>query len=749
MSYRGRELTSGNYLKLDDIQSQFNGSTTTFNLTSGGSAFYPGSAFSLLVSLAGVVQEAISAYTINQNTITFASAPQASDDFFCVVLGTALGIGVPGEGTVSGSKLTEPFDYDDGMLYLDSASDRVGINSTAPRSSLDVRGNVIVAGVVTATTFSGSFTGALTGTATSTTNIPNLTGAITSSNTTTSLGSFTSANLATALTDETGSGSAVFSTSPTLVTPVLGAATATSIVVSSGSTFTNGPILVGTATSTGTASQPLQVTGGAYVSGNIGIGTTNPGAKLQVTPTSTGIAGLFSGTTSSDMVRITQLGTGNAIVVEDETNPDSSPFVVTGAGSVGIGTINPIQKVDIVTGVGDGTANETNAIRLRHSSTSGNAMTLQMGVNNVAGGGGGGSINQGYGYLQSVYWGGGNNTIALNPKGGGVAVGSNFAATALDVTGDLLLKTTGTNTQLSKVGFNGVGVYSQFPTFIGAFADNGVWSNGMALTFNTIRSGDVSGSTGLERMRVSSDGNLLIATATSTGTASQPLQVTGGAYVSGSFGIGTTNPTSKLDVVGSIRAVTSTTSATTVRIGNTGNNVFLGVESSTGGTNIIGSTAYAGTLSSNGPLQFSINNGASIQVTINASGNVGIGTINPQYKLHVNGSFAATTKSFVIDHPTKPNYKLRYASLEGEENGVYVRGRTTENIIELPEYWTELVDKNSITVNLTPIGNKHIWIEEINNNKVYIDSDSSIDCFYTVFAERKDVEKLIVEIQEN
>jgi hypothetical protein len=59
MSYRGRELTSGNYLKLDDIQSQFNGSTTTFNLTSGGSAFYPGSAFSLLVSLAGVVQEAM------------------------------------------------------------------------------------------------------------------------------------------------------------------------------------------------------------------------------------------------------------------------------------------------------------------------------------------------------------------------------------------------------------------------------------------------------------------------------------------------------------------------------------------------------------------------------------------------------------------------------------------------------------------------------------------------------------------
>ena len=78
--------------------------------------------------------------------------------------------------------------------------------------------NANFSGIVTATTF----VGALTGTASSTTNIPNLTGAITSVNTTTSLGSFSSSDLATALTDETGSGSAVFATSPTLVTPALG-----------------------------------------------------------------------------------------------------------------------------------------------------------------------------------------------------------------------------------------------------------------------------------------------------------------------------------------------------------------------------------------------------------------------------------------------------------------------------------------------------------------------------------------------
>ena len=106
MPYLGRELTSGNYLKLDDISSQFDGSTVTFQLKSGGSDFFPGSSFSLLVSVAGVIQEADSAYQINNNEITFATAPGASDDAFIIVLGLALGVGVPADGTVGISQLT-------------------------------------------------------------------------------------------------------------------------------------------------------------------------------------------------------------------------------------------------------------------------------------------------------------------------------------------------------------------------------------------------------------------------------------------------------------------------------------------------------------------------------------------------------------------------------------------------------------------------------------------------------------------
>ena len=62
-----------------------------------------------------------------------------------------------------------------------------------------------------------------------TTTNANLTGVVQSSGNTSSFGTFSSGNLQTALTDETGTGAAVFSTSPTLVTPTLGIASATSL----------------------------------------------------------------------------------------------------------------------------------------------------------------------------------------------------------------------------------------------------------------------------------------------------------------------------------------------------------------------------------------------------------------------------------------------------------------------------------------------------------------------------------------
>ena len=90
MPYIGRPQSSGAFAKLDDISSQFNNTKTVFNLTIGNQAFFPGNPFTLLVSLGGVIQEPIKSFTINDNQITFASAPTSGANFFCVVLSTTL-----------------------------------------------------------------------------------------------------------------------------------------------------------------------------------------------------------------------------------------------------------------------------------------------------------------------------------------------------------------------------------------------------------------------------------------------------------------------------------------------------------------------------------------------------------------------------------------------------------------------------------------------------------------------------------
>ena len=47
-----------------------------------------GNPYTLLVSLGGVIQEPLTSFTINDDQITFASAPQSGANFFCVVLAT-------------------------------------------------------------------------------------------------------------------------------------------------------------------------------------------------------------------------------------------------------------------------------------------------------------------------------------------------------------------------------------------------------------------------------------------------------------------------------------------------------------------------------------------------------------------------------------------------------------------------------------------------------------------------------------
>ena len=132
MPYIGRQLTQGNFIKLDDLQSQFDGSKTTFNLTTGGSSYTPGSANALLVSLGGVIQEVGTSFTVSNDQITFSNPPTADAQIFIIALGNSVSVGTPANGTVDATKLNTSFGEYSGI------------------------GTVILSGIVSATSFRGS-----------------------------------------------------------------------------------------------------------------------------------------------------------------------------------------------------------------------------------------------------------------------------------------------------------------------------------------------------------------------------------------------------------------------------------------------------------------------------------------------------------------------------------------------------------------------------------------------------------------
>lgn len=125
-----------------------------------------------------------------------------------------------------------------------------------------------------------------------------------------------------------------------------------------------------------------------------------------------------------------------------------------------------------------------------------------------------------------------------------------------------------------------------------------------------------------------------------------------------------------------------------------------------------------------------------------------------------NGTFASVSapfKFFDIPHPSKESpHRLRYSCLEGPEIGVYFRGVLKgDNVIELPYYWKDLVDDESITVHLTPIGvyqDLCYTVSKGSKLNIIVNPHSfkthNIRCSYVVYAERKDVSRLVTEYED-
>ena len=280
----------------------------------------------------------------------------------------------------------------------------------------DASGNAI--GLGTPAAFVGTnITGTASGlTAGNVTTNANLTGAVTSSGNATSLGSFTSANLATALTDETGTGSAVFSDNASLLNP--------------------------TYTGTLTGSTGILNIGSGQIykdaSGNVGIGTSSPAQKLDILSTTTTVAKLTGGTGSNQGSYLNVQGSwiGNYSALVGGTY--NSDLTIIGSGGSNIwyqspgahiwnaGGVSEKMRIDSSGNVGIGTTSPGYKLHVRNDSAS--ATNWIVSQNGTATG----SFGSGFiGLIGTA----GTNYFALYQTGNGDTVLSNSTSTGVIVFG--------------------------------------------------------------------------------------------------------------------------------------------------------------------------------------------------------------------------------------------------------------------------------------------------------------------------
>ena len=382
-------------------------------------------------------------------------------------------------------------------LVVKDTTGNIGINSTSPTSRLDVVGDAKILGVVTATTFIG----ALTGTATN-------------------------------ATYATSAGIATYATTAGVSTSVIGGiSSVTQLSVSGVSTL-------GITSTTNLTTQNLNVTGvGTFLSSGLKIKTldnagdltivTNNGSSRTLTIPSLAANDTFAflntgntwgnANTFNNNVTIT----ANTVIQSDSAVPSQTIIIgrSTQTGTITLGQATVSQTIGISTGAsGVGT---TKTINLGTGGLSGSFTQINIGPGPSAGVG----------------------TVVIN-SGTNLGIGSTTPTAALDIVGDA--KFTGVVTASS---FSGNASSATYAT------SAGIATYATTAGVSTSVIGGIGSITQLQVTGISTftNGPVFIGAATSTGTASQRLQVTGGAYVSGNIGAAVTAPSFAVDVSGDAR----------------------------------------------------------------------------------------------------------------------------------------------------------------------------------------------------
>jgi hypothetical protein len=262
--------------------------------------------------------------------------------------GLPIATGVSGLGTGVATFLATPSSANLAAAVTDETGTGALVFATSPTLVTPALGTP---SALVGTNITGTAAGLTAGNVTTN---ANLTGAVTSVGNATSLGSFTSAQLAGALTDETGTGAAVFATSPTLVTPALGTPSSATLTNATGLPISTGVSGLGTGVATALAVN-VGTAGSPVINGGV-LGTPSSGTLTNATglPVATGISGLGSGVAT---FLATPSSANLAAAVTGETGTGAlvfatSPTLVTPAlGTPSSATLTNATGLPISTGV--------------------------------------------------------------------------------------------------------------------------------------------------------------------------------------------------------------------------------------------------------------------------------------------------------------------------------------------------------------------------------------------------------------
>ncbi|MBP9751282.1 MAG: hypothetical protein KBD19_00285 [Candidatus Moranbacteria bacterium] len=410
---------------------------------------------------------------------------------------------------------------------------------------------------------------------------------------------------------------------------------------------------------------------GAYIAGNVGIGTTSPGAKLDVSGNfqlsgdlvMTGVASKIWGDTDFSYLQLyNAFGQGETQIGNGHTNGGirffTAPTIaktyveamrITPTGNVGIGTTNPGTALD----VGSGNIQTTGTIKgvsLIANGTSNFKLVTANAPASWSGNGPAGVLQ-----LQDIN---GNYSTTINSNSRGLqTLGLYVDGLGVNnyIAGNVGIGTTSPGSKLSfvadTIAAGGI-TFGSDTNLYRSSADilktDDTLSVGTQLLTNVVKKLDSS-----KFMLVGSGSDLYVGGSSGVGQYANAI-----FDISGNVGIGTTSPSYKLDVAGSIRTAS-------------GQGIFTGLSALAQNANglIVFGGDNGGTVYARGDVAGADNNlnlqafddinfdtfpsGSPVTgMVIKKTGNVGIGTTSPTALLDLNSTNGGDTDILRISNPS-------------------------------------------------------------------------------------------------